>query len=288
MRVSWRVVVGLCLLLGPAGHGWTRLAGQPRVANVRGHQFNLQFLRPSGGPVIPFFEGWQPNPDGTYDLVFGYWNVNTEEVLDIPIGPDNFIEPREFDGMQPTHFLSAPEGDRRHWGVFAVTVSADFGNRDVVWTLRVDGEAFSVPGRLTVGPYQLDGWDQPGRLNVAPTIRFEEEGPEAIGFSGIAAGPVEALIGRPMSVSVFTYRDNPHREDDRPILVWWIKHQGAGEVTFRDTETAVDATGGEAINEVTLHEPGEYVLRVLAYNEMPDFEFFCCWTNAYLTVEVAP
>ena len=287
MSLSRHVVVGLCLILGAAVPGWTPLAGQPRVANVGEHQFNLQFLRPSGGPVVPFFEGWQQNADGTHDLVFGYWNVNTDEVLDIPLGPDNFIEPRELDGLQPTHFLPAPEGDRRHWGVFAVTVPADFGARDVVWMLRVDGETFSVPGRLTVAPYQLDGWDQPGRLNVAPTIRFEEDGPEGIGFSGIMAGPVGARAGVPMSIAVWTDRENPHREDERPILLRWMQHQGAGEVTFRETETEVDATGGAAMNEVTFHKPGEYVVRVLAYNEMPDFEFFCCWTNGYLRVEVA-
>ena len=286
--VCRRVAPLLCLALGAAAPQWTPLAGQPRVANTGGHQFNLQFLRPSGGPVVPFFEGWQPNPDGTYDLVFGYWNVNTEEVLDIPLGPDNFIEPREFDGMQPTHFLPVPEGDRRYWGVFAVTVPADFGTRDVVWTLRIDGEEFSVPGRLTSAPYQLDGWDQPGRLNVAPAIRFEEDGPPGIGFSGITAGPVDARAGVALRASVWTGRENPHREDDRPILVRWMKHQGPGQVRFGAIETEVEATGGEAANEVTFAEPGEYLLRVLAYNEISDFEFFCCWTNGYLRVHVAP
>ena len=287
-RVRRKVATLLCLALGAAAPQWTPLAGQPRVANTGGHQFNLQFLRPSGGPVVPFFEGWQPNPDGTYDLVFGYWNVNTEEVLDIPLGPNNFIEPREFDGMQPTHFLPVPEGDRRYWGVFAVTVPADFGTRDVVWTLRIDGEEFSVPGRLTSAPYQLDGWDQPGRLNVAPAIRFEEDGPPGIGFSGITAGPVDARAGVALRASVWTGRENPHREDDRPILVRWMKHQGPGQVRFGTTETEVEATGGEAANEVTFAEPGEYLLRVLAYNEISDFEFFCCWTNGYLRVHVAP
>src|SRR5204862_1347007 len=30
----------------------------------------------SGQPVIPYFEGWIKNPDGTHDLVFGYFNRN--------------------------------------------------------------------------------------------------------------------------------------------------------------------------------------------------------------------
>lgn len=286
MRI--RTFIGLGSAFALLGAGLTPLEGQERLANVGEKQFNLQFLRPSGGPVVPFFEGWQANPDGSFDLVFGYWNINTEEVIDIPLGPDNFIEPGEFDGMQPTHFLPVPEGDRRYWGVFTVRVPSDFGARDVVWTLRMDGETFSVPGRTTVGPYQLEGWDQPGRLNVAPTLRFEETGEEGRGFSGIVAGPVSTRVGVPLSLTVWTERQNPHRDDDRPILLRWMQHQGAGAVTFQETETEVVAPGGPSSNEVTFAAPGRYLLRIMAYNSLPDFEFFCCWTNGYISVDVLP
>lgn len=260
--------------------------GQARVANRGGHQFNLEFLRPSGGPVIPFFEGWHAREDGSYDLVFGYWNVNTEEVLDLPLGPDNFIEPREYDGAQPTRFLPVPDGDRRHWGVFTVRVPPDFGAQDVVWTLRVDGESYSVPGRLTVAPYELEGWEQRGRLNVAPALRLEAGGAEGIGFSGVKAGPVRARVGQPLSVTVWARRDNPFRDDPRPIRVRWMQHQGPGAVAFAETETRIDADGGASSNELTFDVPGAYLLRILAYNSVPDFEFFCCWTNGFLEVEV--
>ncbi len=238
--------------------------------------------------MVPFFEGWYDNPDGTYELVFGYWNINTDEVLDIPLGPDNRIEPSELDGMQPTHFLPPPDGDRRHWGVFTVTVPADFGARDVVWTLRVRGEEYSVPGRLTSPPYELDGWAQRGRLNFAPTLRLERDGPEALGFEGIVGGPVRARAGQPLDLTVWADRDNPYQDDQRPILVRWMHHQGTGTVSFREAETTVDAEGGSVTNRVTFDRPGAYMLRILAYNSVPDFEFFCCWTNAYLRVDVSP
>lgn len=276
----------LCLCLVVASSTWTPVGAQERVANTGGHQFSLEFLRPSGGPVVPFFEGWQENPDGSYELVFGYWNVNTEEVLDIPLGPDNLIEPREYDGVQPTHFLPVPDGDRRHWGVFTVTVPPDFGARDVVWTLTLDGESYSVPGRLTVAPYQLDGWDQPGRLNVAPALRLEADGTEGRGFAGVRSGPVQARVGEPLPLTVWAERDNPYREDERPILLRWMQHQGPGSVVFEQTDTQLDATGGQSTNRVTFDAPGAYVLRVLAYNSIPDFEFFCCWTNGFLEIEV--
>ena len=155
-------VLALPVFFAPPLKAQLPRASQQRVAEPGGTQFNLDFLRPSGGPVIPIFEGWYPMPDGSYALSFGYFNVNTEEVLEIPQGPDNFIEPAIYDGVQPTHFLPVPEGDRRHWGVFTVKVPSDFGDGDVVWSLRHDGRTYSVPGRIRSTQYQINGWVFPG------------------------------------------------------------------------------------------------------------------------------
>ena len=63
-------------------------------------------LRSSGQPLIPSFEGWYQNADGSYELCFGYYNANTG-IVEIPLGPDNFIEPTEFDGEnRPTSIRS--------------------------------------------------------------------------------------------------------------------------------------------------------------------------------------
>src|SRR5688572_10170498 len=59
----------------------------------------------SGQNVGPIFEGWEENPDGSYHFVFGYINRNWEESVDVPIGPNNHIEPGGPDRGQPTHFL---------------------------------------------------------------------------------------------------------------------------------------------------------------------------------------
>ena len=269
---------------------WIPVEAQDRVADTGGLQFNVRFLRASGGPVIPFFDGWYDNPDGTYELVFGYYNVNTEEVLDIPIGTDNAIAPSEFDGAQPTHFLPVPVDDHRHRGVFTVRVPADFGDRDVVWTLRVGDKTFSVPGRVTSPPYELEGWEQPGRATVAPTVRFDPFGPKGSGPAGIAAGPLDTRVGIPLPLTVWTTRQNPFREADAlPISVTWFKHQGPGNVIFSDRTAQVAVEGdGTATTDVTFDAPGDYVLRVLAYNSVRDFEFYCCWTNGFVTVTVGP
>src|SRR5262249_31769886 len=56
-----------------------------------------------GQDVVPVYEGWKPNPDGTFTMYFGYFNRNYEEELDIPLGPNNSIDPGG-DRGQPTHF----------------------------------------------------------------------------------------------------------------------------------------------------------------------------------------
>ncbi|MCH7856951.1 MAG: hypothetical protein IIB37_09395 [Gemmatimonadetes bacterium] len=103
----------------------------------------------SGDLVAPFFDGWIANRDGSVTMVFGFMNRNTEEIIDIPLGEDNYIFPPQFDGMQPTHF---PVYDRRGFhgirerGAFAVTVPASRAGTEVVWTLSHAGHTYSVPG----------------------------------------------------------------------------------------------------------------------------------------------
>ena len=89
----------------------------------------------SGQNVVPYFDGWIRNPDGTFDLVFGYFNRNWKEELAIPAGPDNVVEPGGPDRGQPTHFLP-----RRNHFRFRVRVPSDWGTKDLVWTLTANGE----------------------------------------------------------------------------------------------------------------------------------------------------
>lgn len=84
---------------------------------VSAPRLGAQFPRPlgpvpdEGNRVAPFFDGWYANPDGTVSLSFGYSNLN-KTTVEIPLGPDNFITPKEYDGRQPTSFpLVAPTRD---------------------------------------------------------------------------------------------------------------------------------------------------------------------------------
>ena len=102
----------------------------PREVDAQG----LTYSR--GQTISPAYEGWERNPDGSYNLVFGYLNRNWEEEVDIPVGPDNQFSPGSADRGQPTRFLP-----NRNRNTFSLRVPADFEDgRELVWTLRIRGE----------------------------------------------------------------------------------------------------------------------------------------------------
>ena len=89
-----------------------------------------------GQNASPAYEGWEEDADGSQYFLFGYLNRNWEEVLDVPVGPSNYLEPGEADQGQPTHFLP-----RRNRFVFRVPVPDDFSDTDeLVWTLTTKGK----------------------------------------------------------------------------------------------------------------------------------------------------
>src|SRR5947207_2653229 len=147
-------VAGLLILscIGLVAHN-AQGRGQQRLP--QDWPLSIANVLPHGQPVIPIFESWIPNPNETILFTFGYINLNSDEALDIPVGPDNFIEPKQFNGFQPTHFDPAPKEPARfarHQSVFAVTVPKGFKG-DVVWALRVRGQTYSSPARATREEY---------------------------------------------------------------------------------------------------------------------------------------
>ena len=83
----------------------------------------------TGQGVAPVYEGFDINPDGTFNMWFGYMNRNFEEHVDLDVGSDNRFESGPPDRGQPTHF--AP---RRHKDIFRVVVPKDFGeDAKLVW-----------------------------------------------------------------------------------------------------------------------------------------------------------
>jgi hypothetical protein len=256
-------------------------------------QVPLGITSARGLEVTPVFEGWYENPDGTFTLSFGYFNRNWEEVVNIPIGKDNFIEPAEFNGGQPTQFNS-----RRHWGVFGVKVPADFGSGKVVWTLRIRGETNSIPGALKTD-WQIDALVGEATFgNKPPVLAFSQSGPEGAGPAGLMGPVLSGRVGTAVKVSVWA-KDDGRRSgsvrrpgsSDAPVTLTWFKHSGPGEVTFAEESGEVPVAGGMMATEATFGEPGKYTLRVRA-NDVSGVtgagHSQCCWTNGFVKVTISP
>ena len=143
--------------------------------------YPLTRFQTRGDLIAPFFDGWIDNGDGSVTMVFGFMNRNTEEIVDIPLGPNNYIRPTQFDGVQPTHFPIYDRGGLtgiRERGAFAVTVPAGMAGTEIVWTLSHAGHSYSVPGRAVSVAYEMSSARRAlGSFN--PTIRFTQGGPES-------------------------------------------------------------------------------------------------------------
>ncbi len=253
-----------------------------------------QMIRDSGRPIVPIFEGWFQNEDGTYTLSFGYASFNLEEALHIPVGQDNFIEPSEFDGGQPTYFKEIHRFIRRPWNTLMITVPEDFGDQRVVWTLRNHGETYSTPGHITSPHYMIENPIAPARYQqgtasgYAPFMRFDPAEPWVQGLRGTRVGPLAARVGEPLEISVWV--DSGETLYERPTSwLYWVHYSGPGNVVFNEDEIQVALTEGEGMGTttVTFGEPGDYVLLVQSIETLRNsFEYHCCWTNGWVEVTV--
>lgn len=269
------------------------LAGFPLLAQA---QLPLAPVARSGQTVTPAFEGWYRNPDGSFSISFGYYNRNASEVIEIPVGADNFIAPGDSNQGQPTRFEA-----RRHWGVFAVKVPADFGtSKKVTWTLRMRGETFAIPGSLHPD-WEIDALaGEAGTGNTPPVLKLPGTAgssgtPTAQGPGGAVSGPLTATVGQPLSLTIWATDDGRGagtvaggRVSGAQVALMWFKHQGPGTVTF-STEAPRPAAGdGMATTTATFSAPGRYVLRVRANDSSVSGAGHaqCCWTNGFVVVDV--
>lgn len=276
----------------------------------RARDYPLGTRSKTGEIVAPMFNGWIANEDGSTTLIFGFANQNREATVDVPLGPNNKLEPAQFQGAQPTHF---PVYSRRGFvgiqerGAFGVTVPADMAGTEVIWTLTSGGNTYSIPGRATSAAYELSaGISAAGSLR--PAIRFSEGGPESVNEVGIYAEPKTVKVGQPLTLSALM-QDRGERDGYADVLpyydlgTFWAMHQGPAEPEIETPEIpgsvrAENNPSDPNINEwtevstqVTFPEPGNYIMRLRVDNfEAPDSQFdnVCCYSNAYFPVTVNP
>jgi hypothetical protein len=234
----------------------------------------------TGQDVVPVYEGWIRNPDGTFDLVFGYFNRNYQEELVIPPGPDNMIEPGGPDRGQPTYFLP-----RRQARLFRVRVPKDWGDKVLTWTIKANGRTEKAYGDLL--PVQEinehiissggnsvafgdEDLNKPPTIALAPVTRAQVSAPATL-TATVTDDGLPKPPPRPTRQATTTTRDGAIQRQTnfangpraRGLTVRWFEYGGPAKVTF-DPPGAIPVTNGTAAVKARFASPGTYTLVAIA------------------------
>ncbi len=269
------------------------------VVLAAGREGRAQQSFASGQSISPAYEGWMQNEDGSFALVFGYMNRNWEQVVDVPVGPDNTIEPGGPDQGQPTRFQP-----RRSRFVFSIRVPADFGDRELVWTLTANGQTQRAYATLK-RDYFIDNLVIQANFGAAgaagSTPELAQNAPPELTVEGEPART--ARVGEALALAASVTDDgvprarplaptNPRQpgrfttDTATGLRFSWFVYRGAGGVAFdppqivtwEDTRVGRDSPwspgwstpeapeDGRWETAVTFSRPGEYVLRALAHD----------------------
>jgi hypothetical protein len=232
----------------------------------------------SGQDIQPYFEGWIKNADGSFDMVFGYFNRNWQEELAIPAGPDNIVEPGGPDRGQPTYFLP-----RRQGWVYRVRVPANFGKQVVTWTVRANGKSQTAYGELlpveeiteriimTRGNLNR-GDDDPNKPPVVtvPAVQGASVGAAVSMVASVADDGLpkpRVVVARPKTTTssgTITAQANSNAAPrPRGLTLSWMQIRGPAKVVF-EPAGSTPVSGGQAATTARFKEPGTYVLRATA------------------------
>ena len=227
-----------------------------------------------GQDVVPSYDGFLRNADGTFTMVFGYMNRNYEEELVIPPGPDNKLEPGMPDQGQPTFFLP-----RRHAWVFRVKVPADWGNKELVWTIASHGRTEKAYGSLQSDEEIIERLIM-SRGNLSPGLDDPNQPPS------VTISPVQdARAGSALTLTALVSDDGLPKprvpkaapaatlgtaQTDRAsagprlgLNVTWFEYRGPAKVVF-DNPGPILVSNGQAATRANFAVPGTYVLRATA------------------------
>jgi hypothetical protein len=304
-----------------AAGGTVRAGGQQGIGQTPGSLPLSVSIRERGSSVTPAFEGWFYGKDGSQYFLVGYFNRNTKQTLDIPVGPNNRIEPGGPDQGQPTHFQTG-----RQWGVFTIKLPKDFGTKKLTWTIVANGFTNSITLH-TQADYVVEPYMDAASKNTPPVIRFDPNGPEFTGPPIDIATKYTATVGTPLALTTWARDEGPKinvpepsqrgrgrgRGGDAagdqaargrgranadippefqpapPLAISWSKFRGPGDVTFDKVKPALDKeNGNKATANATFTAPGEYILRVQGNDSTGEGGggFQCCWTNVHVGVTV--
>jgi hypothetical protein len=256
--------------------------------------------RAFGASITGAFEGWFYNPDGSRAFLVGYYNRNSQQELDVPVGPNNRIEPGGPDVGQPTHFLPG-----RQWGMFVVPAPKEFKPADsYTWTIVANGQSTSIPLRLNPD-YVMSPFKEIAVGNTPPVLRFEPTGSGIQGpLANLATAPTRsASVAAPLPLTLWATDDMKYTSGSNAppaatrtaVTVRWSKYRGPGAVTFDKARPEFEKQqgsapfSGKATATARFSEPGDYVLHATGNDFSGDGGggFGCCWSTALLKVSVA-
>lgn len=121
----------------------------------------------------------------------------------MPIGPNNRIEPGGPDLGQPTHFLTG-----RQWGVFAVKLPKDLGNKRLTWTIVSNGLTNAITIH-TQADYVVEPYEDAANKNTPPKLKFDPNGPALMGPPAGVAAKYSATVGTPLALTVWATDEGP-------------------------------------------------------------------------------
>lgn len=271
-----------------------------------------QTIRERGSSVTGAFEGWYYAKDGSTYALVGYFNRNLKQEFEIPVGPNNRVEPGGPDMGQPTHFLAG-----RQWGVFSVRLPKDSTNKKLSWTITANGFTNTITLH-TQDDYIVEPYEDPANKNTPPVLKFDPAGKTFTGPPIGTAANMTATVGTPLTLTTWATDEGPKinipepssrgrgrgRGGDAagrggaranippefqpppPLAITWSKYRGPGDVKFDAAKPKI--AEGKATTTATFSEPGDYILRVEGNDStgVGGGGFQCCWTTAHVAVAV--
>jgi hypothetical protein len=242
----------------------------------------------SGQNVVPYFEGWIKNPDGSFDLVFGYFNRNWSQELVIPAGPDNRIEIESPSGAtpglsaanvdrgQPTFFLP-----RRQGWVYRLRVPPNFGKQVARWTIKSNNKTETAYGellpveeiseRIIMTRGNLNpGIDDPNR---PPTVSLAPVDATTAGEAALVATVSDDGLPKPRvpiqrtqaadATRIQQQTNSVSTAQRRGLNVTWMQLRGPAKIAFGATGSVLVADG-KASTTARFPLAGVYVVRATA------------------------
>jgi len=281
LNVTSSCVRGIC-----AGGALFLVLAMPGVVGAQGNPEPLSFKFDRGQSVQPIYAGWARKPDGGYSMYFGYINRNYIETPAVPVGPENKFEPGAPDRGQPTVFNT-----RIHPEAFHVDVPADWGQKELVWTVTLHGKTERAVGWLEpvweIDPvYHGNARNAESLKNTPPVLTVASEATASVatplaltatvtddGLPVPRKGPRKAAVGQETPP---TLKPDPNQPEivlsvpevsrrrgafggPQGLQLTWIVWRGPDNATF--DQASIPVKDQKATVQVTFAKPGTYILR---------------------------